>query len=142
MLQGIILHTDGGARGNPGPAGAGYVAFAASGAVVCEGSTYIGRRTNNYAEYTAVILGLSMLIEHFGAAACRDLTITVRMDSELVCRQLNGVYRVKHPDLLPLYREVCTLVATKVPHTTFEHVRREHNTHADRLSNDAMDRGV
>jgi ribonuclease HI len=138
-MQKIILHTDGGARGNPGPAGAGYVIFDTQGTTLKEGATYLGHQTNNFAEYSAVILGLTMIVDHFGAPACKDLHVVVRMDSELVCRQLNGIYKVKHPNIIPLYQQVRILMTNSFPHITFEHVRREHNKHADRLSNDAMD---
>jgi ribonuclease HI len=141
-MQRIILHTDGGARGNPGPSGAGYVIFDEHGATIKEGATFLGHQTNNFAEYTAVILGLKMIVEHFGKAVCKDLSVVVRMDSELVCRQLNGIYKVKHPNIIPLYQEVRTLTVKHFPHIAFEHVRREHNKHADKLSNDAMDLGA
>lgn len=140
FMQKIILHTDGGSRGNPGPSGAGYVIFDEHGATLKEGATYLGHNTNNFAEYTAVILGLKMIVEYVGETACASLTVIVRMDSELVCRQLNGIYKVKHPNIIPLYQQVCTLMVKYFPHITFEHVRREHNKHADKLSNIAMDR--
>lgn len=139
-MQKIILHTDGGARGNPGPSGAGYVAFDEHGSVIVEGSKYLGHKTNNFAEYSAVVLGLEMIREHLGADQAQKTDVIVRMDSELVCRQLNGVYRVKHPVLRPLYQSVRD-VMQHFGHVTFEHVRREHNKHADRLSNVAMDAG-
>ncbi len=138
-MQKIILHTDGGARGNPGPAGAGYVIFDEHGSTLKEGATYLGHNTNNFAEYSAVVLGLEMIEKHFGKEVCKDMQVVVRMDSELVCRQLNGTYRVKNEILKTLYRAVLDRCATTFPHITFEHVRREHNKHADKLSNDAMD---
>ena len=140
-MEQIILHTDGGARGNPGPAGAGAVAFDEGGRVIVEAARYLGRQTNNFAEYSAVILGLETLLAHCGAAACRTSTVVVRMDSELVCKQLNREYRVKEPTLMPLHARVCELVDAAFPHLSFEHVRRAANAHADRLANDAMDRG-
>jgi len=137
----IILHTDGGARGNPGPAGAGAVAFDEAGRIIIEASRYLGRQTNNFAEYHAVILGLETLLAHYGAAVCRTLRVVVRMDSELVCKQLNREYRVKEPTLIPLHARVRELVDATFPHLSFEHVRRAANADADRLANDAMDRG-
>jgi ribonuclease HI len=141
-MKKIILHTDGGARGNPGPSGAGYVIFDEHGTTLKEGATYLGHNTNNFAEYSAVILGLEMIEKYFGKVACKDLQVIVRMDSELVCRQMNGIYKVKHPNIIPLYQHVRAIMLRSFPHITFEHVRREHNKHADKLSNDAMDEGT
>jgi ribonuclease HI len=141
-MKKIILHTDGGARGNPGPAGAGYVLFDEHGTTLQEGSQFLGHRTNNFAEYTAVILGLEMIKQYFGQEVTKDLSVVVRMDSELVCRQLNGVYRVKDPSMRMLYTQVQELCTSNFPHIVFEHVRREHNKHADKLSNVAMDAGT
>lgn len=140
-MQKVILHTDGGSRGNPGPAGSGAVLFDERGTVLGEVRKYLGHATNNVAEYEAVRIGLEMIKERFGDAACKHLEVVVRMDSELVCKQLNGLYRVKHPSLIPLVAALRALYTSTFPHIAFEHVRREHNKHADKLANDAMDAG-
>jgi ribonuclease HI len=138
-MKEIFLYTDGGARGNPGIAGCGAVIFDEKGATVKEGCLYLGETTNNVAEYQAVLLGFRLLAKHFGRAQCPELYLTVRLDSELVQKQINGVYRVKHPDLKPLHTAVKKVQQELFPRAKFEHVRREKNKHADRLANEAMD---
>ncbi len=140
-MRTVILHTDGGARGNPGPAGSGAVLFADDGAVLGETSRYLGHTTNNVAEYEAVRIGLEMVERTFGRAGCSDVAVTVRMDSELVCKQLNGEYRVKDEKLKALFTALRAYYTDVFPHITFEHVRRAQNKHADRLANRAMDEG-
>ncbi|KKS36297.1 MAG: Ribonuclease H [Parcubacteria group bacterium GW2011_GWD2_42_14] len=140
MKKKLVLHTDGGARGNPGPSGAGAVVYDETGKTVKETSKYLGIKTNNYAEYAAVVLGLEMIAKHFGKAQCKTLEVTVRMDSELICKQLNNEYQIKEETLFPLYIQVHNLLVSTFPSVTFEHVRREDNAHADRLANEAMDR--
>lgn len=127
-----ILYTDGAARGNPGPAGAGAYICTEDGEVVAEIAEYLGETTNNVAEYKGLIFGLRKLVE-LGA---KD--IEVRADSELMVKQLKGEYRVKHPNLIPLYREAKDLLK-RIPSFTIKHVRREMNPDADRLSNEAID---
>lgn len=138
-MKKILLYTDGGSRGNPGPAGSGAVLFDEHGVVLREARLYLGHATNNVAEYEAVRIGLEMIRNHFGIEGCKSLEVVVRMDSELVCKQLNGQYRVKHPSLIPLFTTLRVLYTSTFPHITFEHVRREHNKHADKLANEAMD---
>jgi ribonuclease HI len=138
-MKTITLYTDGGSRGNPGPAGSGAVLFNEAGEVLGEVKKYLGTTTNNVAEYEAVRIGLEMIHTQFGADACRDVQVVVRMDSELVCKQLNGQYRVKHPGLIPLFSALRAFYEKTFPHIRFEHVRREKNKHADRLANEAMD---
>ncbi|MDO9557848.1 MAG: ribonuclease HI family protein [Coriobacteriia bacterium] len=132
MSPGYTLHTDGGARGNPGPAGAGFVLRDPSGALVCKGGRYLGEVTNNVAEYEALIWGLETAI----ARGARD--VVIRADSELVIKQMRGQYRVKHPGLKPLYERARSAVG-RMEHVEFVHVRREHNKDADDLANQAMD---
>jgi ribonuclease HI len=129
----LLIHTDGAARGNPGPAGAGAVLRdAADGSLVSEIATYLGERTNNYAEWTAVALALEEALNH-GATH-----VDLRMDSELVARQISGRYRVKHPDLKPIHARVMLLLGRLAGYTV-GHVPRELNKEADRLSNVAID---
>jgi ribonuclease HI len=134
-----VLHTDGGARGNPGPAGAGAVLYDENGKTVKEASLYLGEQTNNYAEYMAVILGLEMTAKHFGKAQCKELDLIVRMDSELIMKQLNNEYQVKEETLFPLFIKVHNLRVSVFPRVRFEHVPREENKRADALANEAMD---
>lgn len=129
----ITAHVDGGARGNPGPAGYGVVITDESGRVIAELAEDIGIATNNVAEYRGLIAALEW-------ARDRGHTrVHVRSDSELIVRQMIGRYRVRHPGLLPLYQQAQRLAA-EIGHVTFQHVPREQNRDADRLSNVAMDR--
>ncbi len=137
-MQRILIHTDGGARGNPGPAGIGAVIVGEDGAVIRELSEYIGETTNNVAEYQPLIRALEETKKIFGEKS-KDLRIEVMMDSELVVRQLAGVYKVKEPTLKELFARVATLRLEAMPNIIFTHVRREKNAHADQLVNKAID---
>ena len=130
--QRLVLHVDGGARGNPGPAAIGVVASAPDGEVVAEIAERIGVATNNVAEYRALLRGLRL------AAQLGAREIEVINDSELVAHQLNGRYKVKHPSMRPLYEQA------KAALRDFEHVRirsvpRAQNARADALVNRALD---
>jgi ribonuclease HI len=140
-MKKVYLYTDGGARGNPGPAGSGAVLFDEDMQVLEEAKKYLGHTTNNVAEYEAVRIGIGMIEQHFGTEGCKTLDVVVRLDSELVCKQLKGEYRVKNQTLKLIYEDVHTHVLSTFPHITFEHVPREKNKHADRLANEAMDEG-
>jgi ribonuclease HI len=126
------LFTDGGARGNPGPAAYAYVLEDEDGEVLAAHGEAIGVATNNVAEYRALLAALDWARRHGHHA------LHVRSDSQLLVPQMLGNYRVKHPGLQPLYARA-RLMAHEVGTVTFEHVRRENNTHADRLANTAMD---
>jgi len=126
------LRTDGGARGNPGPAGAGFVLEDASGAIVRSGGRYLGAQTNNVAEYEALLWGLRTALDE------RVCDLCVCADSELVVRQLTGVYRVKKDWLRPLHAEALGLMKC-FDSIEIRHVRREQNAAADELANIAMD---
>ena len=128
----LLIHTDGAARGNPGPAGAGAILRDAEGRVVAEIAQGLGRATNNVAEWTAVRLALEEA-RHLGATH-----VDLRMDSELVARQITGIYRVKHPDLKPVHAAVMELLRGFDGYTV-GHVPRALNKDADRLSNLAID---
>lgn len=129
----LLIHTDGAARGNPGPAGAGAILRdAATGEVLAEVAEGLGRATNNVAEWTAVRLALEEA-RRLGASR-----VDLRMDSELVARQITGIYRVKHPDLKPIHAAVMALLRGFDGYT-IGHVPRELNKDADRLSNVAID---
>jgi ribonuclease HI len=126
-----VLRSDGGARGNPGPAGAGFV-IEVDGEVVCRGGRYLGECTNNVAEYEALIWGLENVV----ALGYRE--VSAFADSELLVKQINGQYRVKNHGLKPLFMRALALLRG---FDGFEvaHVRREQNKLADQLANEAMD---
>jgi len=137
-MEKITIHTDGGARSNPGPAGIGVVIQNESGEVIGEISKFIGNQTNNFAEYEALIQGMLRVQEMF-AGKTDDLELSVVMDSELVVKQCQGLYKVKEPTLKEKWERVQAIRAEFFPHITFTHVRREHNAHADKLVNAAVD---
>jgi probable phosphoglycerate mutase len=129
----LLIYTDGAARGNPGPAGAGaIVRDATTGVTLAEIAEPLGHATNNVAEWTAVRLALEEA-ERLGATH-----VDLRMDSELVARQISGVYRVKHPDLRPIHAAVMGMLR-RLGGYTVGHVPRALNKDADRLSNVAID---
>ncbi|NQV29431.1 MAG: ribonuclease HI family protein [Candidatus Marinimicrobia bacterium] len=130
--QKLIIYTDGGARGNPGPAGVGVVIYDVNKKVVQELGEYIGEQTNNQAEYKALILGL-VRAKTLGAEE-----VECYLDSELVVKQMQGKYRVKNAKLKPLYSEVTELVKY-FKRISYAHVVREKNEEADRLVNEAID---
>jgi ribonuclease HI len=129
-----ILRIDGASRGNPGPAGCGVIVEDADGGRE-EHTRYLGRATNNAAEYQALLLGLGR------AAALGYRRVEVRSDSELLVRQMTGAYRVKHPELLSLHRAARRLLET-FEQVRFTHVDREANADADRLANLAIDQAL
>ena len=137
----FTLYADGGARGNPGPAGAGSVVFDSLGKRVVEVSDYLGVATNNIAEYEAVIRGLTALSLAYPPEILKSTPLTIRMDSKLVIEQLKGNYKVKHPNLVPRHLILKNLLARSFGEVSFEHVYREKNKDADELANIAMDRG-
>ncbi len=130
--MGLIIYVDGGARGNPGPAGAGVVIRDAAGRTLYEAGYFLGRQTNNAAEYHALIRALER------AAREGHQAVTIHSDSELLVRQLTGQYQVKSALLAPLFHQAQTLLL-KMGHWTIRHVRREENQRADQLANLAMD---
>jgi ribonuclease HI len=134
MAQPYTSHIDGGARGNPGPAGYGVVITDAQGKKIAEISQYLGHRTNNYAEYN----GLLAVLRYAIAEKIQSLKII--SDSELMVRQMKGIYKVRHPELRKLFDEAQHLTA-QIEHVEIRHALREHNQDADRLANQAMDRG-
>ena len=130
-----VAYIDGGSRGNPGPAGYGVRVEDAAGGLVEEFSAPLGVTTNNVAEYQGLLAALRWAVAH----GTRPLL--VRSDSELLVKQMLGLYRVRHPGLQPLHRDACALVRA-LGDVRFEHVRRERNGEADRLANEAMDRAA
>ncbi len=136
----ITIFTDGGARGNPGPAGAGAVIFE-GGKIVSEARRFLGTQTNNFAEYEAVILGLETAKKKYGKKI-KEMLVNVKLDSELITKQLNNEYQIKKKNLFAQYINVHNITVADIPHITFTHVRREQNKDADRLANVAMDEGT
>jgi ribonuclease HI len=131
----VIVHVDGGARGNPGPAAAAAVASSPDGEQLGERNEFIGDATNNVAEYRALLLGLELARE-LGAS-----DVEVVNDSELVARQIGGEYKVKHAGLRPLYLEAMRELR-EFESWAVRPVRREHNARADELVNEALDRAL
>lgn len=127
----LVLRTDGASRGNPGPAAAGIVIERVDGTILAQLGQYLGEMPNNQAEYRALILGLKLVTDRQPGA------VDIYMDSELVVRQMTGVYQVRDATLQQLYREAMALVKA-LPLVTFTHVRRAQNALADRLANQAL----
>jgi len=130
--QGLIVYIDGASRGNPGPAGIGIAVSGNKGDPLAEESAYIGETTNNVAEYRALLAALEKAKE-MGA-----LRVEVRTDSELLFRQMRGLYRVKSPKLMTLFREVVTL-AKGFADFKLQRIPRSENKKADQLANLAID---
>lgn len=131
----LIANVDGGARGNPGPAGYGVFIEDESGRPVAELSEYLGHKTNNYAEYSGLLAALSYALDH-GAKALRVIS-----DSELMVKQIKGQYKVNSPSLKDLHGEAKRLIR-QLERFEIRHVLREKNVQADRLANMAMDKGM
>lgn len=123
---------DGGSRGNPGPAASGFVLIDTTEKVIDEGGAFLGVATNNVAEYQAVYLALERALE-LGAE-----DVAMKLDSQLVVNQMNGIYKIKHPDLIPIHNRVRELIG-RFKKVTFTHVRREFNTLADGMVNKILD---
>jgi ribonuclease HI len=128
----IIAYIDGGARGNPGPAGYGVRIEDRDGGLIEEFGGSIGVATNNVAEYRGLLAALGWARDH------GHQSVLVRSDSLLLVQQMRGHYKVKHPGLQPLHAEA-QAIARDIGRVSFEHVGRAHNAHADRLANGAMD---
>ena len=137
-IEKLIVHTDGGSRGNPGPAAIGVVFADATGNIVKRYSKTLGERTNNEAEYEAVLFALQKVRALFGKEKIRLMEIEVRMDSELVARQFNTEYKVEEERLWPFFMKIWN-TRLDFGRLTFRHVPREKNREADRLVNEALD---
>jgi len=131
----LVAHSDGGARGNPGPAGYGVVIKDESGRTVAALSEYLGHQTNNFAEYQGLIAALEYALKH-GPKALKLIS-----DSELLVRQIKGIYKVKNATLQDLHARAKELIK-QLDWFSIGHALREHNQEADRLANEAMDRGT
>lgn len=131
----LIAYIDGGARGNPGPAGYGVVITDQAGHKVGALSEYLGHQTNNYAEYSGLLAALKYAVSHPSRA------LKVISDSELMVKQMRGEYKVKNPALQELHRQARNLIA-QLDWFSIQHVLREKNREADLLANEAMDKGM
>jgi ribonuclease HI len=131
----IVAFIDGGARGNPGPAGYGVRIEDERGALVVELNGFLGTSTNNVAEYNGPLAALKYAQQH------GHKSVHIKSDSELLVKQMRGEYRVKNPGLQPLYQQARS-IALGLDRIVYEHVRREQNKDADRLANLAMDEGI
>lgn len=131
-MKHLSIYTDGAARGNPGPAGAGWVIRSSAGKIVAEHCKYLGELTNNQAEYQALLLALEEALQLKGEK------IAIYADSELMVRQIQGEYKVKNEGLRPLFQRL-VLTLSKFQEYTVKHLRREENALADELANKAID---
>jgi ribonuclease HI len=131
----FVAHCDGGSRGNPGPAGYGAVIEDPQGRIVARLSEYLGKQTNNYAEYAALLAVLDWAVKN------EAKRLRVVSDSELMVKQMKGLYKVKNPGLVPLWEEAKRRAA-KLTKLEMSHTLRGGNKEADGLANDAMDKGM
>ncbi len=137
-METITIYSDGGSRGNPGPAAIGVQILDSEKKVIKEVSEAIGNATNNFAEYQGVFRGLEAAKEVFGKKT-KEIDFEFKLDSELVKKQLSGEYQIKDPGLVPLFIGIHNLRVVSFPNITFIHVKRELNKEADRLVNEALD---
>jgi len=133
----IEIYTDGGSRGNPGPAGIGVV-IKQENQIIKKYGEAIGKATNNIAEYQAAVFALKKVKLLFGKKKAKDVEIQVYMDSELIVKQMNHEYKIKEKDLQPLFLEIWNLM-TDFKQVNFKHIPREENKEADELVNQALD---
>jgi ribonuclease HI len=137
----FTIFADGGARGNPGPSGAGAVVRDEKGKTVGTVSKFLGHQTNNFAEYEAVISAFEILEKLVPQAKRKGAEVVVKMDSMLVVKQMMGEWKVKHPNMKPQHARLRAL-EEKFGKVSFAHIYREENGDADALANEAMDRGA
>lgn len=130
--QKVICYSDGGSRGNPGPSASGFVVLDERSQIIYEGGSFLGHTTNNVAEYTAVLEALQMA-QIFGARV-----VDMRMDSQLVANQMNGIYKIKHPELAKIHHKIKDL-AMEFERVTYSYVAREYNKLADGMVNKILD---
>ncbi len=133
-MKKIVAYTDGGSRGNPGPAALGVYLETFEKSF----SEYLGEKTNNEAEYAAILFALHKIKSLVGKKEAKTATVEIRMDSELACKQLNHEYKIENEKLQPLFLAIWNLMLD-FDTVTFHHVPREENTLADRAVNQALD---
>lgn len=139
--QKIIIYTDGGSRGNPGPAGIGVVVVDMAGNIIKKYSKFLGIKTNNEAEYGAVVFALQKVKHLFGKEAAGKIDIEIRMDSELVASQLSGRFKISEEKLFSLFIKIWNL-RINLKKVSFNYIPRTQNKEADKLANEAMDESV
>jgi len=131
----IIIYTDGGSRGTPGPSACSFV-VEEKGRILHKENKFLGKATNNYAEYSGVLLAMEWLKENAGHL---PKTVNFYLDSELIVRQINGVYKVKDENLKKLHTKILNIIFELKTEITFKNVPREQNKIADQLVNDSLD---
>jgi len=136
------MYTDGGSRGNPGPAGAGVYITDEHGKELAHVGKSLGIMTNNEAEYEAVLLGLLTMKKKFGKDKVKNFDIQIRMDSELCVRQLTHKYQIKENRLIPYFIKIHNMRVSEFSGVSFMHIPREENKKADALANMVMDREI
>jgi ribonuclease HI len=134
----LVIYADGGSRGNPGPAAAGVVIQDKNGSEIKKYGQFLGRQTNNEAEYQAVILALKKIKQIFGKKETQKMSLEIRIDSELVANQLNAEYKIEEERLFPFFIEIWNL-KQDFGRIKFVLIPREKNRQADRLVNQALD---
>lgn len=139
-MKKLVVYTDGGARGNPGPAGIGIVIQDDRGNTIKSYGEAIGEATNNEAEYQAIIFALKKIKLLFGKAKVKQMAIEIRMDSELAVEQLSNRYKIQGENLQKRFMEIRNLIIDAGGKISFTHVPREQNRAADRLVNEALDK--
>jgi len=137
-MKKIVVYTDGGSRGNPGPSAIGVVVCDERGKVMKEYSEQIGVRTNNEAEYEAVVFALKKIKALYGKKAVKDIEVEIMSDSELLVKQLNGKYKVLEPKIQPLFLKIWN-IRIEFNKLKFSSIPREKNKQADSLVNEALD---
>lgn len=138
-MKKIIIYVDGGSRGNPGPAGVGFLFYNERGEILKSFSEYLGENlTNNEAEYQAIILALQKFKQVFGKKLAKNSEIEIRSDSELLIKQLKGEYKILDPKIQPLFLKVWNL-RLDFKKVNFRLISREKNSQADRLVNEVLD---
>ncbi len=137
-MKKIIIYTDGGSRGNPGPSALGVVFCNERGQVIKKYNEFLGEKTNNEAEYQAVVFALKKFKALFGKKLAKNTEVELRADSELLIKQLNGQYKILEPKIQPLFLAVWNL-KLDFKKIRFKFISRENNQEADRLVNEALD---
>lgn len=137
-MKKIIIYTDGGSRGNPGPSAIGVSYTNEKGEIIKSYSEFLGVKTNNEAEYMGIIMALKKFKSLFGKELAKKTEIEIRSDSELIVKQLNGEYKLINDKIIPLFVQVWNL-RTEFLKVIFKQIPREKNKEADRLVNEALD---
>ena len=138
-MSDLVIHTDGASRGNPGHAAIGVTIQDGEGRTLKEFGEYIGKATNNVAEYMAILRALEETKKLIPEDERKTTSVELKLDSELAARQLDGRYKVKNKNLYELYIQIHNMRVADFPNLTFTHVRRQFNEDADRLANEALD---